>query len=58
MTVWVLVVLLYSPGGDLISKNAYGYDNVAQCLEQARKENTTQHPMKIKARAVCKRVTV
>jgi hypothetical protein len=58
MTIWILVVLMYSPGGDLVSKETYAMDTFTQCVDQARQENTKQHPMNIRVRAICKKVTI
>jgi hypothetical protein len=58
MTIWVLVVMLYSPGGDLISTSVKNYNTFKDCVEQSSVEDRTVYPMNIKSRAICKRVSV
>jgi hypothetical protein len=50
---WILIVAMYTPGGDFIGKNTVGFTNQKDCEAVKVQLSKLDHPMKVNHKGLC-----
>jgi hypothetical protein len=50
---WILIVAMYSPGGDFISKDIVKFENRKSCEAVRVQLPNLDHPMKVRHKGLC-----
>jgi hypothetical protein len=54
---WILILALFTPGGDLIEEQRYPVKDRQACLEAKQEMKDRSHPMNIKYKVKCVKST-
>ncbi len=50
---WILIIAMYSPGGDFIGKNTVGFSSQKDCEAVKVQLVKLDHPMKVSHKGLC-----
>ena len=50
---WILIIAMYSPGGDFIGKNTVGFNSQKDCEAVKVQLVKLDHPMKVSHKGLC-----
>ena len=53
MTAWVLVIFMFSPGGDFLGKVGVPYQDSASCQKAVRDIAQVKDPMQVQLKTMC-----
>lgn len=50
---WILIIAMYTPGGDFISKDTLGFNSQKSCEAVKIQLSKLDHPMKVQHKGLC-----
>jgi len=58
MIKWMMVVVFYTPGGDLLTRSYYEFDSRVSCVEELDRARSYIHPLGLKTIMSCERMSI
>jgi hypothetical protein len=53
MNSWILIIAMYSPGGDFINKSTLSFTNKSECEAVRKQLPTLDHPFHVQHKGLC-----